>query len=40
MHYAKPFAYIISVDSKAALGVGYYCLHLTDEALRHEKVSK
>ena len=32
MHCAnKPFACIISFDSKTALGVGYYYIHLTDE---------
>lgn len=30
MHCAKSFAYFISLDFKAALGVEYYYLHLTD----------
>lgn len=38
MHYAKPFAYIIFFDSKAALEIGYFYIHLTDATSKHKKV--
>lgn len=37
MHYAKPFAYIIFFDSKAALVVGYFYIHLTDATPKAQK---